>query len=138
MNVFNAAEVCTWRLRWYILCYVCVRASSVTSVVSDLTLCNPVDCSLCPWGFSRQECWSGLPCPPPGGLLDPGIEPTSSVPPALQADSLPAEPPGKPHVMYILPQLERKLEITHPRHWGDRAGVVTKPHYVGSQKGDQG
>ena len=26
-------------------------------------------------GFSRQECWSGLPCPPPGDLPDPGIEP---------------------------------------------------------------
>ena len=32
-----------------------------------------------PWsmGFSRQECWSGLPCPPPGDLPDPGIEPAS-------------------------------------------------------------
>ena len=37
-------------------------------------------------GFSRQECWSGLPFPSPGDLLpDPGIEPRS---PALQADSL--------------------------------------------------
>ena len=36
-------------------------------------------------GFSRQEYWSGLPCPPLGNLPDPGIEPTS---PALQADSL--------------------------------------------------
>ena len=45
-------------------------------------------------GFSRQEYWSGLPCPPQGDLPDPGIEPVS---PALQADSLPLEPPGKPH-----------------------------------------
>ena len=44
-------------------------------------------------GFSRQECWSGLPFPSPGGLPDPGIEPRS---PALQADVLPSEPPGKP------------------------------------------
>ena len=44
-------------------------------------------------GFSRQEHWSGLPCPPPGDLPNPGIEPES---PALQADSLPSEPPGKP------------------------------------------
>ena len=43
-------------------------------------------------GFSRQECWSGLPFPSPGDLPDPGIEPTS---PALQADALPSEPPGK-------------------------------------------
>ena len=37
-------------------------------------------------GFSRQEYWSGLPCPPPGDLPDPGIKPTS---PAWQEDSLP-------------------------------------------------
>ena len=36
-------------------------------------------------GFSRQEHWSGLPCPPPGDLPDPGIKPRSST---LQADSL--------------------------------------------------
>ena len=48
---------------------------------------------LCPWGFSRREYWSGLPCPPPGDLPNPGIEPRSS---ALQADSLPSEPSRKP------------------------------------------
>ena len=44
-------------------------------------------------GLSRQEYWSGLPCPPPGDLLDPGMKPWF---PTLQADSLPSEPPGKP------------------------------------------
>ena len=39
-------------------------------------------------GFSRQGSWNGLPCPSPGDLPDPGIEPRS---PALQADSLPTE-----------------------------------------------
>ena len=43
-------------------------------------------------GFSRQECWSGLPFPSPGDLPDPGIEHGS---PALQADALPSKPPGK-------------------------------------------
>ena len=43
-------------------------------------------------GFSRQEYWSGLPFPSPGNLTDPGTEPRS---PALQADALPSEPPGK-------------------------------------------
>ena len=43
-------------------------------------------------GFSRQEYWSGLPFPSPGDLPNPGIEPGS---PALQADALPSEPPGK-------------------------------------------
>ena len=46
-------------------------------------------------GFSRQECWIGLPFPPPGDLPNPGIELRS---PALQADALPSEPPGKPKV----------------------------------------
>ena len=32
---------------------------------------------LCHWGFSRQEYWSRLPCPPPGDLPDPGIKPVS-------------------------------------------------------------
>ena len=47
-------------------------------------------------GFSRQEYWSGLPFPSPGDLPDPGIKPGS---PALQVDSLPSEPPGKPTVV---------------------------------------
>ena len=34
-------------------------------------------------GFSRRECWSGLPCPPPGDLPNPGMEPASLLPPAL-------------------------------------------------------
>ena len=34
-------------------------------------------------GFSQQGYWSGVPCPSPGDLLDPGIEPTSLTPPAL-------------------------------------------------------
>ena len=42
--------------------------------------------------FSRQEYWSGLPFPSPGNLPNPGIEPGS---PALQADALPSESPGK-------------------------------------------
>ena len=42
--------------------------------------------------FSRQVDWRGLPFLSPGALPDPGIEPRS---PALQADSLPSEPPGK-------------------------------------------
>ena len=51
-------------------------------------------------GFSRQEYWSGLPVPSPGDLPDPGIEPRS---PALQADTLTSEPPGKPKIVKGLP-----------------------------------
>ena len=66
------------------------------SVVSESD-CNPMDCSLsrllCPWGFSRQECWSGLLSPPPGDRSNLGIEPRS---PTLQIDSLPSQPPERP------------------------------------------
>ena len=44
-------------------------------------------------GISRQEYWSGLPCPPPGDLPDPGIKPTS---PALAGGVFTTEPPGEP------------------------------------------
>ena len=46
-------------------------------------------------GFPRKEYWSGLPLFPPGDLSDPGIEFMSLTSLALQADSLPTEPPGK-------------------------------------------
>ena len=51
-------------------------------------------------GFSGQEYWSGVPFPSPGGLPDPGTEPGSS---ALQADSLPSEPPGNPIQFICIP-----------------------------------
>ena len=46
--------------------------------------------------FSRQEHWSGLPCPSPGTILDPGIKPASPVAPALQADCLLLSYQGSP------------------------------------------
>ena len=60
------------------------------------TLGSPMDCgpqTPLSMGFSRQDHWSGEPFPSPGGIPNPGIKPRS---PALQAGSLPAEPPGKP------------------------------------------
>ena len=57
-------------------------------------------------GFSRQECWSGLPFPSPGDLPDPGIKPGS---PALQADALPSEPPGG--INYRIPVTELLWEL---------------------------
>ena len=50
-------------------------------------------------GFSRQEYWSGLPCPPPGDPPDPGIKPASLTSLALASvSSLPLAPPGKPQI----------------------------------------
>ena len=63
-----------------------------------------IDCQvLLSIGFSRQENWSELPFPSPGDLPDPGIKTVSLVSPALQADSLPAEPLKKPIDEEIIP-----------------------------------
>ena len=56
--------------------------------------------------LSRQEYWSGLPFPSQGDILDAGIEPRS---PALQADSLPSEPPGKVAPFLCPPLVKRML-----------------------------
>ena len=64
--------------------------------MNSLTLCDPWTVAhQAPLSreFSRQEYWSGQPFPSPGDLPNPGIEPRA---PALQADSLPIEPSGKP------------------------------------------
>ena len=66
---------------------------------------------LCPWEFSRQRYWSGLPCPPPGDLPNLGIKTRST---ALQADSLPSEPPGK------FTRLQRLLHFFLRSSWSQK------------------
>jgi len=70
--------------------------SEVKGTQSCPTLCDPwtvAHKAPLSMEFSRPEYWSGLPLPSQGDLPNPGIKPRS---PALQADSLPTEPPGKP------------------------------------------
>ena len=76
-------------LRWVLKGYVFSCFSRIRLFVTPRTVAHQAPLSV---GFPRQECWSGLPCPPPGDLPDPGIEPAS---PASQADSLPLAPPRK-------------------------------------------
>ena len=76
--------------------YLCAMLCLVTQL--HPTLYDPMDYSLSGTsvhGFSRQEDWSGLPCPPPGDLPNPGIKQGY---PASQVDSLPAELPEKPSI----------------------------------------
>ena len=73
---------------------VCVCVCVFTQ--SCLTLCDPQTVACQPplsMEFSRREYWSGLPFPSPGDLPNPGVEPGS---PALQVDTLPSKPSGKP------------------------------------------
>ena len=65
-------------------------------------------------GFSRQEYWSGLPLPSPGDLPDPGIEPRS---PALQADALTSEPPGKPTKVHLVKAMVFPVVIYGCESW---------------------
>ena len=88
------------------LCFWLCRAACGILVPSACVLgCfHPVRLFATPWavarqaplsvGFSRQECWSGLSCPPPGDLPHPGIKPTSHLLP-WEAGSLPLAPSGK-------------------------------------------
>ena len=84
----------TTYVSWYL--WIWVKWSEVAQ--SCLTLCDPMDYvahQAPPFlGISRQEYWSGSPFPSPGDLPDPGIKHMS---PALQADALTSEPPGKPY-----------------------------------------
>ena len=89
-------------------CYFCpfIQLWGACSVPACVHVCSCDKLFVTPWtivhqaplsmGFSRQEYWSGLPFPPPGDLPNPGSEPMSPVSPALQVDSLPLEPLGKP------------------------------------------
>ena len=77
-------------------CYCCLVAKLCPTLRPHGLLLTRL---LCLWGFSRQEYWSGFPCPSPGDLPNPGIKPRS---PALQVDSLPSEPLGKPIVKRLL------------------------------------
>ena len=74
------------------------------------TLCNPMDCIArqAPLSveFSRQEYWSGLPCPPPGDNPKPGIESEFLMSLHLQGGSLSLPPPGKPHPCQGYPRIK--------------------------------
>ena len=72
---------------------VCAQSlSSVQFFVTPWTASSQAPLSM---EFSRQEQWSGLPFPAPGGLPDPGIAPWSPVSPAVAGGLFTTEPPGK-------------------------------------------
>ena len=60
-------------------------------------------------GFPRQENWSELPCPPPGDLSDPGVEPVSLMPPALVGGFLTTSTTWEAHLSYSVTKRQREL-----------------------------
>ena len=96
----------------YFICFICKKKHLKVKVSQSwLTLCDPME-------FSRLEYWSEWPFPSPGDLPNPGVEPRS---PALQVDTSPAEPQGKPKntgvgsislLQWIFPTQESNWEIS--------------------------
>ena len=90
---------CWWECKlvqpqWKTVCVLCARTLQSCPTLCDLwTVACQAPLSM---GFSRQEYWSGLPCPLPGDLPNQGIKPISPASPALQASSLSTDPLGKP------------------------------------------
>ena len=84
-------------------------------------------------GFSRQEYWSGLPCPSPRDLPNPGIEPRS---PEFQADDLTSEPPGKPQYnTYSNAQILYEMSSSINRDIClSSSNIETMPLQAGSQR----
>ena len=80
----------------YLLLVICLHAQLLSHVRLFVTLWTVAHQAPLPMGFSRQEYWSGLPCPLPGDLPNPQIKSEFPAAPALHVDSLPTEPPGKP------------------------------------------
>ena len=95
-----------WIINIYITLGVCMHSKSLQSCP---TLCDPMDYIACQsplsMGFFRQEYWSGLPCPSPGDLSNPGIKPASPVSLALAGMFFTASAAWEaPHLVYTIQQ----------------------------------
>ena len=95
--IFKNKYLLTYLAACLLSCFNCVRL-----FVTLWTVALQAPLSM---GFSRQEDWSGLPWPPPGGLPDPGVKPKSLASREL-AGSLPLAPPGKPLTGCLRSQLQ--------------------------------
>ena len=91
---FFLSKLDTFYFFYFSDCCGCVHActQSLRCVQLFVTLWTVAYQSPLSMGFSRQEYWSGLPCPSPGDLPNPGVEPMSPVSLTLWADSSPTPP----------------------------------------------
>ena len=95
---------------WALGCFSCCLFVTLWTVVHQAPLST---------GFSQQECWSGLPHPPPRDLSHPGIKLVSLASPSLADRFFIIAPPGKP-----IPTGNNEEESMLPG-WGGRLGVGT-------------
>ena len=103
----------------YSLCAACKVASVVSDSATLWTVARQAPLSM--GILSRQEYWSGLPCPSPGDILDPGIKPATLTSPALAGIFffLPLEPP------YPIEFSQQLYEIGRARHMHFTHGNVS-------------
>ena len=127
----TASGTSVFSLRTHVLnCGENSVSESESHCVMSHTLCNPW--TIQSMEFSRPEYWNGQPFPSPGDLPNPGIKSRS---PILQADSLPAEPQGKPKNTGVgslsLPQ---QIFLTQESKWGPLHGrrILYQLSYQGS------
>ena len=110
MLLCNAIYLCLYCM--YILCnmhnvHMCIHVCMLAKLLQSCpTLCDPMDCSChdcSQLGSSVQGILqaSGLPCPSPGDLPDPGIKPTCFMSPALAGRFSTTSASGKPYIIYI-------------------------------------
>ena len=98
--------------------------SSVRFFVTPWTVARQCPLSM---GFSRQEYWSGLPCPPPGDLPNLGIEPTSLSLLHWQAGSLPLAPLGK-HLLFAKTCHMRMISFYSLSPFSNQSQCAGHPH----------
>ena len=111
VQMFPRSPVC-W-LTWLLSACVFSCSNHVQLFATPWTVAHQAPLSM---GFSRQDYWSGLPCPSPGDLPGPGIEPASLGSLALQVDSLLLSHQGIPSWLLLAP----KTEIRTRGWWGKR------------------
>ena len=116
--------LCAAQYSGYSSMHVCVLSwfSHVQLFSTPWTAAHQVSMSM---ESSRQEYWSELPCPPPGDLSDPGLEPispASPASPALQTDSFTTEPPRSPYSPISVHNSLSKV----PEHAGSKVGNTHK------------
>ena len=99
VHLHNFIKTCIYKIYNQIIRHVCTlnHFSHVRLCAALWTIAHQAPLSM---GFSRQEYWGGLPCPPTGNLSTQGSDPCLLCP-LWQADSLPLVPPGKP-IKYIM------------------------------------
>ena len=105
----------TWVLEKYkyvfllISMWVCACSSCFSCAQLFVSLWTAAHLAPLSMGVSRQDYWSGMPCPSAGDLPDPGSEPRSPASPALAGGFFTIEPPGKPQSVQLSPKVQLRL-----------------------------